>query len=68
MLCKVSLSYAKKVIEFSRRSYSSLHPAIPKVPTSQPLPGRNKERKPVIDASTIEHLGKLASSDDVIII
>ena len=65
MLFRVSLRCVQKVIKMSRRSASSLHPAIPKVPTSQPLP-RN-ERKPVIDAPTIEHLGKLASNNDVII-
>ena len=65
MMFRVSLRCVQKVIKMSRRSASSLHPAIPKVPTSQPLP-RN-ERKPVIDAPTIEHLGKLASNNDVII-
>ena len=65
MFCRVSSSCGQKVLLMSRRSASSFHPAIPKVPTSPALP-RN-ERKPVIDAPTIEHLGKLASNNDVIV-
>ena len=45
----------------SRRSASSFHPAIPKVPTSPALP-RN-ERKPVIDAPIIEQLERISLVD-----
>ena len=61
MFCRVSSSCGQKVLLMSRRSASSFHPAIPKVPTSPALP-RN-ERKPVIDAPIIEQLERISLVD-----